>query len=296
MCALLIRSHRNILLGLALTLMLALLTGCATRLSDDQKTEAQIYQEAQEALDRERYLTAIERLQALESRFPFGEYSEQIQLELIFAFYRNHQTESARATARRFMRLHPDHPQVDYALYMSGLAAWEAGRHTLEGLRLSDLSQRDPGATREAHADFEQLVRRFPTSEYAPDALQRMHYLHHLLAAQEVYIGQFYLRRGAPIAAINRGQEVLEVYRDTPFVPDALAVMIEGYRHLDQVDTAQRLQALLTELAPDHPQLASQGRFVELHPADQPDKTLLQILTFDLLGGRRTRFIDYYNQ
>ncbi|WP_416885018.1 outer membrane protein assembly factor BamD [Marinospirillum sp.] len=289
MRAFLIDQHRHTLTTLLLLIFFSLLAGCATRIPDDQKTEAQIYQEAQEALDRERYLTAIERLQALESRFPFGEYSEQTQLELIYALYRNNQTEAARATARRFIRLNPEHPQVDYALYMSGLAAWEAGRHALEGLRLSDLSQRDPGATREAYADFERLATRFPDSEYTPDALQRMRYLKNLLAAQEVYIGRFYLRRGAPIAAINRGREVLEAYADTPAVPDALAVMIEGYRHLDQTEQAQRLQDLLAELAPDHPQLASQGRFVELHPADLPDKTLLQILTFDLLGGRRVR-------
>ena len=264
-----------------------LLTGCAGRVSDENKSEQQLYQEAQEALERGRYTRAIERLQSLETRFPFGEYGEQAQLELIYAYYQNSQYEAARAAASRFLRLNPDHPQVDYVHYMRGLSAWDAGRHSLEGLKLSDISKRDPGATREAFNDFRELSERFPDSAFTPDALQRMRYLKNLQAAQEVYIGRFYLRRGAPIAAINRGREVLEGYQDTPSVPDALAVMIEGYLHLDDEDEARRLRQLLIEIAPDHPQLTSNQQFILLHPANQPDRTFWQIVTFDLIGGQR---------
>ncbi|MDR9469110.1 outer membrane protein assembly factor BamD [Marinospirillum sp.] len=260
-----------------------LLTGCAGRIADEDKTEQQLYQEAQEALDNNRYTTAIERLQALESRFPFGEYGEQAQLELIYANYQSNQYEAARAAAGRFIRLNPDHPQVDYAHYLRGLAAWEGGRHALEGLELSDISKRDPGATREAYGDFRRLILDHPDSQYAPDAVQRLRYLKNLLAEQEVYIGQFYLRRGAPVAAINRGKEVVEGYRDTPAVPDAIAVMIEGYLHLEDQKEADRLKQLLVELDPEHPQLGRNQQFVQLHPANKPDKTLLQILSFDLL-------------
>ena len=274
----------RLLTPLVLASLLAfLLTGCAGRLADEDKTEQQLYQEAKEAMDRNRFATAIDRLQVLESRFPFGEYGEQAQLELVYAYYRNNQYEAARAAAGRFIRLNPDHPQVDYAYYLRGLSAWAGGRHALEGLRLSDISLRDPGATREAYSDFRRLLQEFPDSEYAPDAAQRLRYLKNLLAAQEVYIGQFYLRRGAPVAAINRGRTVLEGYGDTPAVPDALAVMVEGYLHLNDNREAERLKQLLQELEPGHSQLGRDGRFTQLHPADQPDKTLLQILSFDLL-------------
>lgn len=272
---------------LLLSLSLGLLSGCAGRLSDDEKTEQMLYQEAQDALNRKRFITAVERLQALESRFPFGEYGEQAQLELVFAYLKNNQHEQARAAASRFVRLNPDHPQVPYALYLRGVAAWEAGRHALEGMEISDISKRDPGSTREAYSDFQQLVNRFPDNEYTPDAVQRMRYLKNLLATQEVYIGRFYLRRGAPIAAINRGREVLEGYRDTPAVPDALAVIIEGYRHLDDFEQAEQLKKLLISVAPNHPQLTANQQFIDLHPANEPDRTLLQILSFDLIGGRR---------
>jgi len=260
-----------------------LLSGCAGRIADEDKTEQQLYQEAQDALDRNRYTTAITRLQVLESRFPFGEYGEQAQLELIYAYHQNSQHEEARAAAGRFIRLNPDHPQVDYAHYLRGLAAWEGGRHALEGLKLSDISKRDPGATREAYEDFRRLIQNFPNSSYAPDAAQRLRYLKNLLAEQEVYVGQFYLRRGAPIAAINRGREVVEGYSDTPAVPGAIAVMIEGYLHLDEPEEAQRLKELLAQLDPKHPQLGRGQDFIQLHPADRPDKTLLQIISFDLL-------------
>lgn len=275
----------NIFRLITFSLILIILSGCAGRLADDEKSEQQLYQEAQRALDKKRFITAIERLQFLESRFPFGEYGEQAQLELIYAYHSNNQHEQARAAASRFIRLNSDHPQTDYVLYLSGLSAWVAGRHSLEGLKLTDISQRDPGATREAYADFNRLITRFPNSDYAPDAQQRLRYLKNLLAAQEVYIGQFYLRRSAPIAAINRGRGVVEGYRDTPAVADALAVMIEGYLHLEDTEQANELQKLLVALQPNHPQLTNKkGKkgFVQLHPANKPDKTLLQILSFDL--------------
>lgn len=275
------RFTASLLLILTTSLLLA---GCATRVPDEMKNEHQLYEDARDALDRGRYIQAVERLQALESRFPFGKYGEQAQLELVYAYYQNGQYEAAKATANRFVRLNPDHPQLDYVLYLRGLASWDAGRHALEGLELTDLSLRDPGATRDAYTDFSQLVQQFPNSSYAPDAIQRMRYLKNLLAEQEVYIGRFHLRRGAPIAAINRGQGVLEGYADTPAVPDALAVMIEGYLHLQQSDEATRLQQLLQQLAPDHPQLDTDG-FTQLYPADKPDKSLWQIITFDLFGG-----------
>lgn len=278
-----VNMHLKPVLVASFLALVALLAGCATSLTDDQKSEHQLYQEAQEALDKKRYITAIERLQYLESRFPFGDYGEQAQLELIYAYYNNNKFEEARAAAQRFLRLNSDHPQLDYVIYLSGLAAWSAGRHSLEGLKLTDISQRDPGATREAYADFNYLLQNYPHSDYAPDAQQRLRYLKNLLAAQEVYIGRFYLRRGAPIAAINRGKTVVEGYRDTPYVADALAVMAEGYLHLEDAAQANSLVAQLQKLDPNHPQLKGTNGFVQLHPADKPDKTLLQILSFDLL-------------
>lgn len=268
---------------LALLLSLGLLAGCAGKIKDEDKTEAQLYQEAQTALDKRRYLTAIERFQFIEARFPFGEFSEASQLGLMYTYYQTGKFEEARAAAKRFVRLNSDYQQLDYVLFLSGMAAWSSGRHTLEGLKLSDISARDPGATKEAYEDFSELIARFPNSQYTKDAKQRLRYLKNLLAAQEIHVGKFYLRRGAPLAAINRGRYVVEGYRDTPYVADGLALMIEGYLHLDDTQQANQLRQALAKLNPKHPQLVGDTGFKQLYPANKPEKTLIQILSFDLL-------------
>lgn len=268
---------------LVLLISLSLLAACAGKIKDEDKTEAQLYQDAQVALDKKRYLTAIEKFQFLEARFPFGEFSEASQLGLMYSYYETNKYEEARAAAKRFVRLNSDYQQLDYVLFLSGMAAWSSGRHSLEGLKLTDISSRDPGATKEAYEDFSELIQRFPNSQYAKDAKQRLRYLKNMLAAQEIHAGKFYLRRGAPVAAINRGRYVVEGYRDTPYVADGLALMIEGYLHLEDAEQAQDLIWTLAELDPKHPQLIGRSGFKQLHPANKPEKTLLQILSFDLL-------------
>ena len=272
-----------------LPVCLWLLTGCATSTpwfanqSEQQvQTEALLYQAAQDALTEEDYTKALQKLQALEARYPFGRYAEQVQLELIYTQYQLQNYDAAAVAAGRFIRLHPQHEQVDYAYYLRGLSSWSAGRHALEWLELIDISQRDPGATRDAYQDFSLLVRRYPQSPYAADAYQRLQFLKNLLARQEIYIGRYYLKRGAYIAAVNRGREVLEAYPDTPATRDALAVMAEAYTHLQQTAEAQTYIELLQTYAPTHPQLSAQG-FQTLYSADAPEKSMLQILTFDIL-------------
>lgn len=158
-----------------LALSFALLAGCASNDTTSEEEdeyagvdERELYDRARDALDDNRFNIAIERLEALDTRYPFGEHAEQAQLEIIYAYYENSDWEEARAAASRFIRLHPDHPQVDYAYYLRGLSAWQAGRFSLERLRLIDISKRDLGATRDAYSDFRELIQRYPESEYAP--------------------------------------------------------------------------------------------------------------------------------
>ncbi|MEE4360914.1 MAG: outer membrane protein assembly factor BamD, partial [Pseudomonadales bacterium] len=142
-----------------------------------ETTEQQIYQAAQRSLRSSNYQDAIAQFQALEARFPFGRYAEQAQLELIYAYYKGFQPEAARSAADRFIRLHPQHPNVDYAFYLKGLAAYEQDRSFLDRFFPTDQASRDIGAARDSFADFSQLLARYPDSEYAPDARQRMVYL-----------------------------------------------------------------------------------------------------------------------
>lgn len=242
----------------ALALAAVMLAGCASSQSQEQDkelTEQQLYQNIQRSLDNGRYSAAVTQLETLDNRYPFGEYAQQAQLELIYGYYQVGNWEASRAAASRFIRLHPDHPQVDYAYYMRGMAAWESGRFSLESLDLIDISKRDLGATRDAYVDFGEVVRRFPDSAYAPDARQRIIFLRNVLARHELQIGDFYLRKQAYLAAVNRGRWVLEHYPQTPATRDALAVMVEGYMGLDMKKEARQALAELIHNDPDNARL-----------------------------------------
>lgn len=249
----------------AFALAVTLLSGCALfgggsdDESDDdlpQVSEQELYQQARASLESGRYTSAVEELEAVDTRFPFGDYAEQAQLELIYAYYQTDNWEAARAAAGRFIRLQPDHPQVDYAYYMRGLSAYQAGRFSLERLRLVDLSRRDLGASRDAYSDFSELIQRYPDSEYAPDARQRIIYLRNVLASQELHVADFYLRKGAYLAAVQRGRWVVENYPESTANRDALAVMVEGYLGLGMRDRAREVLAVLIENDPRHERLS----------------------------------------
>lgn len=256
----------------ALALVAALLAGCASNEVDPDLQEQELYQQAQSSLDTGRYSAAVEQLEALDTRFPFGNYAEQAQLELIYAYYQVENWEAARAAASRFIRLHPDHPQVDYAYYLRGLAAYQAGRFSLEGLELIDISKRDLGASRDAYVDFGELVRRFPDSPYAADARQRIIYLRNVLARHELQVADFYLRKGAYLAAVERGRWVLERYPQATATRDALATMVEGYLGLNMRDRAREVLKTLIDNDPDNERL--DGRTFEPRLVDAEPLTL----------------------
>ncbi len=239
---------RSVLLTLAAALFLA---GCATT-DRDQWDAERYYQEARAALDDERYQTAIQYYQELETNFPYGAHAEQGQLDLAYAYYRQSEPESAIATAERFMQMHPRHPRVDYAHYIRGLAGSLKNRNFLNDLFGQDPGKRDPSSLRETFDYFAELVREHPESEYAEDAAQRMIHLRNSLAAYEVHVARFYLERDAHLAAANRAGRVLEDFDQTPAVADALALMVEAYTALGQDDLAASAEELLAHNHPGH--------------------------------------------
>ncbi|WP_439859690.1 outer membrane protein assembly factor BamD [Pseudomonas sp. MBLB4136] len=247
---------------LLLIAILALTAACSSNeVIDENLSETELYQQAQSDLDNSSYTSAIGKLKALESRYPFGRYAEQAQLELIYAYYKNVEPEAARSAAERFIRLHPQHPNVDYAYYLKGLASFDQDRGLLSRFLPLDMTKRDPGAARDSYNEFAQLTSRFPTSRYAPDAKQRMIYLRNLLAAYEIHVAHYYLKRHAYVAAANRGRYVVENFQETPAVGDGLAVMTEAYQRLTLNELAATSLATLKLNYPDHPTLVD-GQFV----------------------------------
>lgn len=227
---------------------------------DERLTETELYQLAQTDLSGENYSSAVAKLKALESRYPFGRFAEQAQLELIYAYHKNVEPEAARSAADRFIRLHPQHPNVDYAYYLKGLTSFEQDRGMLARFFPLDMTKRDPGAARDSFNDFAQLTTRFPQSRYAPDAKARMIYLRNLLAAGEIHVGYYYLKRQAYVAAANRGRYVVENMQGSPSVGDALALMVESYQNLGLDDLANTSLQTLRNNYPDHATLRG-GRF-----------------------------------
>ena len=242
--------------------VLALLAACSSNapVIDESLSESELYRKAQTDLDAENFGSAVETLRALEARYPFGRYAEQAQLELIYAYYQNYEPEAATASADRFIRLHPTHPNVDYAYSIRGLAAFTRDQGILERFLPLDMTRRDPGAARDSFNDFAQLINRYPNSQYAPDARARMIYLRNLLAAYDVHVGHYYLKRGAYLAAANRGRYVVENYQQTPSVGDGLALMVAGYSRLAMHDLADSALETLKLNYPEHPALVD-GKF-----------------------------------
>ena len=224
--------------------------------------EQQIYEDAQRYLRTDSYSLAIKSLELLESRYPFGKYAEQAQLELIYAHYNAYEHEAAVEAADRFIRLHPQHPSVDYAYYMKGLAAYSANDDIFARFMPTDPTQRDTSQAKEAFSEFAQLVSRFPNSPYAADAEARMISLRNLLARHEIMVANYYLRRGAYLAAVNRGRFVVENFQRTPAVADGLAIMAQGYIFLGMNDLAQESITVLATNYPNYPAINKNGEFV----------------------------------
>ncbi|MES9857068.1 MAG: outer membrane protein assembly factor BamD [Sedimenticola sp.] len=221
---------------LTLLLVLLLLSGCSLLPTEEDKTKnwsaQKFYSEASLAMSDGDYDTAIKYYEGLESRFPFGRYAMQAQLDVAYAYYKNSEPESSIAAADRFIKLHPRNPYVDYAYYLKGLVNFNRNLTFINRFVPTDTSQRDPGSTLDAFNDFSELVRRFPGSKYGEDARKRMVYLRNNLARHEVHVARYYMKRGAYLAAVKRGMAVVEKYQRTPSVKEAMTIMIEAYDKL----------------------------------------------------------------
>ncbi len=239
---------------------LVLLTACSSK-EPEYTTEADLYNAATKQLENSQWESAIKNLNSLEENFPFGTYADQAQLELIYAHYSSGEADAAIATANRFIRLHPQHRNVDYAYYMLGMASFTKDKGMFERVMPIDTSKRDPGAARESLANFTQLLNRYPDSNYAADAKKRMLFLRNHLARYEIHVANYYFKRGAYVAAVGRGRYVLENFPQSPATPDALAVMVQGYHMLKMPEKSNEILEILKLNYADYPALNKKGEF-----------------------------------
>ena len=220
-----------------------------------ERTAEELYAEAQRLVRRGDYRTAASRLEDLQARYPFGGYFKQAQLDTIYAYYQAGDMEPAIRAADRFRRLNPQEPEVAYALYMRGRANLERGNDFLTRTFGIDRRIRDPGPMLEAVNDFNQLIERFPDSDFADDAGERIAELRNGLAHNEIHVARFYMRRQAYVAAANRAMGVIENYQGTPSIPEALEVLEQAYAAMELSDLRDDVLRVIEENYPDHPSL-----------------------------------------
>ena len=247
-----ISSKRNLGI-LTIFILIFGLSSCSSNeeIPDERLIEKELYDQAQSRLKSASYSSAIMSLEALESRFPFGRYAEQAQAELIYAYYMNSQFEASQSAAERFINLHPRHSHTGYAFYMKGLAAFTDDSGLFSRYFQSDLAKREVIMAQSSFDELSDFVSRYPRSEYVPHAKQRMIYLRNLLAEHEIYVADFYMKRGAYLAAIGRAKYVIEHLPNTPQTPYALSILVEAYELLDYKELKQTSLVILNSNYPE---------------------------------------------
>jgi len=215
-------------------LALLLVAGCATNFDETKDwSPERIYSTARDELESKNYQKAVGYYEKLESRYPYGRYAQMAQIESAYAYWKDNENAQALAACDRFIKMHPDHPNVDYAYYLKGRINFNDDMGITGYLSVKDMTERDPRAAQDAFDAFRELVTRFPQSRYAPDAIARMRYLVDALASAEVNVAEYYLRRGAYVAAVNRAQYALTNYPRAPAIERALTVLVKAYDQME---------------------------------------------------------------
>ncbi|QCG49416.1 outer membrane protein assembly factor BamD [Aeromonas schubertii] len=248
---LLMGKKSRLLLSLALATVMA--TGCSsTKPKVPDEPPEVLYQKARLKLDAGNYTNAVELLEALDSRYPFGAYSTQVQLDLIYAYYKQDDNAQAIANIDRFIRLNPAHKNIDYVYYMRGLTNMAADYNFFQDLMGIERDDKDPAYARQAFRDFKLLIQNYPDSQYAADARARMIGLKNRLAKYDLSVAEYYVRRGALVAAANRAKQLVEEFPDTPQTEQALEIMVKSYDHLKLPEMARHAREVLAKNYPDN--------------------------------------------
>jgi outer membrane protein assembly factor BamD len=217
---------------------------------------ARLYTEGMDAMGDSNWEEAIKMFQKLESRYPYGRYAQQAQMETAYAQWKSEEPAQALASCDKFIRLHPNHPNVDYIYYLKGLINFNGDLGYMGYFNTKDQTERDPKSASLAFDTFKELVTRFPNSKYAPDARLRLDYLVNSLAAHEIHVARYYLKRGAYVASANRIQNMLEKYPNTPSQEEGLYILMESYAKLGMADQKRDTERILRQNYPNSPWLS----------------------------------------
>ena len=250
----------KLLIAILIAAMMIMVSGCKKDKNiDDGRSASEMYDTAKKYLVQQNWGRAIQAYQGLSTRFPFGRYTEQAQLELAYAYHKGGNPEAALSTADRFIRTYPSHPNVDYAYYIRGLTNYEQRVGFMERMMPSRVRDRDQTAARESFRDFDELIRRFPDSRYGPDARQRMVFLRNNLSFYELDVARYYLRRKAYVASANRARYAIENYPGSPELGNALEILHVSYTEMGLPELAADTMKILALNYPDHPYVTGES-------------------------------------
>ena len=251
-----VRFTARIALAMAILLGVACSSAPQTRAPAGGSAE-ELYNNAKRSLNQGDFQSAISFFEALGARFPFGTYTQQAQLDIAYAYFRQDQYDAAVDSADRFIKLYPRSDNIDYAFYIKGISHYSRGGSAMERIFPRDLARVNQNWLRSSFAEFDNLVRRFPDSEYADDSIARMRHLRNEMARHELITAEFYFERGAMVAVINRMTHLLEHFDGSKHVPDALALLARAYDSLGQDDLKSDTLRVLSLTEPDHPAVKS---------------------------------------
>jgi outer membrane protein assembly factor BamD len=254
---------RSLLALLLIAAASVLLSGCGLLSKDVDETQGwsaqKLYGEAKDAMNNRTWDRAIKYLEKLEARYPYGRFAQQAQLDVAYAYWKQGERASAIAAADRFIKLYPNHSNVDYAYYLKGLVNFNENSGLFSAIDDPDMSERDSKGTREAFDAFKELAARFPDSKYTEDAQARMRYLVNSLAQYEVHVARYYMRRGAFVAAANRAQYAVQHYPQAPALEEAVFIMVKAYDSLGMTDLRDAADRVMRKNFPESRYLTGKG-------------------------------------
>tara|TARA_Y100001935_G_C17229420_1_gene469599 strand:+ start:46 stop:882 length:837 start_codon:yes stop_codon:yes gene_type:complete len=258
------RNLTNIFFLPALIATFFIITSCSKDEVEIERPEKLYYDQAQRRIKVNNYFGAIESLQRLETQYPFGKFAEQAQIDLVYCYFMNGETEAAHSSAERFIRLHPRHPNIDYAYFMKGLASYTRDTGLLARITNTDLSSRDVSGAKLAFSELTEFLTRFPDSQYAPYAKQRLIYLRNLVASNELAAADYYITRKAYVAAVRRASYVLENIPNSDQNHRALQILRTSYKELGYEDLLNDTEKLISLNPPQPKKDSNQGSLADL--------------------------------
>ncbi|WP_392565647.1 outer membrane protein assembly factor BamD [Utexia brackfieldae] len=231
---------------LVIGLSASILAACSSSKPDYSNVpEPDLYTRAQTEMEQGMLKSSTKLLEEMDKIYPFGPYSQQVQLNLIYSYYKSSDLSLAVASIDRFLKLNPTHPNIDWVIYMRGLSNMILDDNQIQGWFGVDRSDRDQDYAVAAFKDFSYLITNFPNSSYGYDAQKRLLFLKNRLSKYQYKVAEYYTKRGAYAAVINRVDNMLKLYPDTQATRNALPLMEKAYRKLGLINEANNVQKII---------------------------------------------------